>query len=144
MFFKKKLITLPDTSHKYHVNRGITLKYIQTSNPDIFFSLTVYMCDPTPSFEKIFSLIKQNWNYSDYGILDRTHLRFFTPNSFEEFANQNGWKVLVIEPINSYGGIKQDIFNLLRYMLPKNLINYLSFGHIYKLKSKDLLENSEK
>ena len=27
---------LPDTPHKYHVNRAITLEYIQTSNPDIF------------------------------------------------------------------------------------------------------------
>ena len=28
---------LPDTSHKYHVNRAITLEDIQKSNPDIFF-----------------------------------------------------------------------------------------------------------
>ena len=85
----------------------------------------------------IFSLIQQNWDYSDYGILDRTHMRFFTPNSFELFANKNGWKVLVKHPINSYGGIKKNIFNLLRHVLPNKLINYLSFGHIYKLKSKD-------
>ena len=36
IFFLKKLIILPDTSHKYHVNRAITLEYIQTSNPDNF------------------------------------------------------------------------------------------------------------
>ena len=82
----------------------------------------------------IISLIKQKWIYADSGILDRTHLRFFTPQSFKSFANKNGWQIIVKQPINSYIGIKGQIFNLLRNTMPHYLINYLSFGHIYKLK----------
>ena len=32
---------LPDTSHKYHANRAITLEDMQKSKGDIFFGLTV-------------------------------------------------------------------------------------------------------
>ena len=61
----------------------------------------------------ILSLIKQEWIYADNGILDRTHLRFFTPKSFESFANKNGWEVILKQPVNSYGGIKFYIFNII-------------------------------
>ena len=37
IFFQKKLVTLPDTPHKYHINRAITLEDIQKWNSDIFF-----------------------------------------------------------------------------------------------------------
>ena len=36
IFFQKKLVTLPDTPHKYHVNRAITLEDIQKWNVPIF------------------------------------------------------------------------------------------------------------
>ena len=36
-FFQKKLVTLPDTPHKYHVNRAITLEDIQKWSCIFFF-----------------------------------------------------------------------------------------------------------
>ena len=32
---------LPDTSHKYHANRAITLEEMKNSKRDIFFGLTI-------------------------------------------------------------------------------------------------------
>ena len=40
-FFQKKLVILPDTSYKYHVNRAITLEDIQKWDWFIFLRLTV-------------------------------------------------------------------------------------------------------
>jgi len=82
----------------------------------------------------IFSLIKQKWNYQEHGILDKTHLRFYTPSSFEAFLNKNGWIIEKIEPINSYDGFKGYIFEIIKRLFPKFLINYFSTGHIFKLK----------
>jgi len=47
------------------------------------------------------SLLLGRWNYADRGILDRTHLRFFTRRSFREFLAQAGLVVseLVATPV---------------------------------------------
>ena len=40
------------------------------------------------------SLLKGNWNYADQGILDRTHLRFFTASSLDRILNTAGLRVI--------------------------------------------------
>ena len=85
-------------------------------------------------YSVIFSLLKQKWNYKEHGILDKTHLRFFTPLSFVPLVESNGWLLKQIEPINSYVGFKGFTFDLIKRFFPKFLINYISYGHIYKLK----------
>lgn len=40
------------------------------------------------------------WTYADQGILDRTHLRFFTKSSMVELFRSSGYSVATIEPIN--------------------------------------------
>jgi SAM-dependent methyltransferase len=40
------------------------------------------------------------WTYSDFGILDRTHLRFFTRRSACDFFASNGWLVESVTGIN--------------------------------------------
>ena len=40
------------------------------------------------------SLLKGNWNYADQGILDRTHLRFFTASSLAQILNTAGLRVI--------------------------------------------------
>ena len=82
----------------------------------------------------IFSLFKQKWNYMDYGILDKTHLRFYTPSSFSIFLKNYGWKLEKIEPLNSYDGIKGKFFIIINKFFPKFLINYFTYQHIFKLK----------
>ena len=45
--------------------------------------------------------IKGDWKYQDYGILDRTHLRFFTFRSIERLLLDNGFDVQHVEGINA-------------------------------------------
>jgi len=40
------------------------------------------------------------WQYEDYGILDRTHLRFFTESSMRQLFEDNGWAVVSSEGVN--------------------------------------------
>jgi 2-polyprenyl-3-methyl-5-hydroxy-6-metoxy-1,4-benzoquinol methylase len=40
------------------------------------------------------------WTYTERGVLDRTHLRFFTRRSMREFFVSNGWQVQVLAGIN--------------------------------------------
>jgi 2-polyprenyl-3-methyl-5-hydroxy-6-metoxy-1,4-benzoquinol methylase len=45
-------------------------------------------------------LVRGDWRYTDVGILDRTHLRFFTRSSIEAFFGGEGWRIRRIEGIN--------------------------------------------
>jgi 2-polyprenyl-3-methyl-5-hydroxy-6-metoxy-1,4-benzoquinol methylase len=38
-------------------------------------------------------LLRAQWNYADAGLLDRTHLRFFTQPTMVELFRQAGWRV---------------------------------------------------
>jgi len=40
------------------------------------------------------------WTYTEWGILDRTHLRFFTRSSMYSFFVDNGWSVASVTGIN--------------------------------------------
>lgn len=63
-------------------------------------------------------LLERQWRYRDYGILDRTHLRFFTRYSIEDMFRDAGYTLRRIEGIN---GFKSWKFSLL---------NALSLGHV--------------
>lgn len=43
-------------------------------------------------------LLKGKWNYADQGLLDRTHLRFFTLDSAAAMLEQAGWTVMDAKP----------------------------------------------
>jgi hypothetical protein len=40
------------------------------------------------------------WTYTDTGLMDRTHLRWFTRSSIEELFRDAGWAVISLEGIN--------------------------------------------
>ena len=40
-----------------------------------------------------YELLRGSWRYRDNGLLDRTHLRFFTRSTALELAREAGWKV---------------------------------------------------
>lgn len=63
-------------------------------------------------------LIKKQWRYEDAGILDKTHLRFFTFRSIVEMYKSLGSDVILIEGINP--------ITLWKF----NLLNFLSFGYL--------------
>lgn len=45
-------------------------------------------------------LIHKDWEYKDSGILDRTHLRFFTQNSLKKILLDHGYIIEILKPIN--------------------------------------------
>lgn len=46
-------------------------------------------------------LLRRDWQYEDSGIMDRTHLRFFTPKSFRRVLQENDFEVEILEGIGS-------------------------------------------
>lgn len=44
-------------------------------------------------------VVRGNWDYKDYGILDKTHLRFFTYKSLKKMFPKLGYELLTIEPL---------------------------------------------
>lgn len=46
-------------------------------------------------------VFRQDWQYQDFGILDRTHLRFFTQKSARRLLEDNGFAVQSLTPINT-------------------------------------------
>lgn len=62
-------------------------------------------------------LFAKDWRYTDAGILDRTHLRFFTKRSLIRTLNETHWEIKQIKGITRYGsgsrlGAKQVRFAL--------------------------------
>ncbi len=47
----------------------------------------------------VLELMHGDWTYGPEGLLDRTHLRFFTRRSFERLLHAEGWQVQRVEPI---------------------------------------------
>lgn len=51
-------------------------------------------------YKALFKLVfKGEWQYCDAGILDRSHLRFFTKSSIRKLFEDNGYRVETIEPL---------------------------------------------
>lgn len=49
----------------------------------------------------LFNLIlKRDWEYTDYGILDKTHLKFFTKKSIIRFFQSKNFEIQILEGIN--------------------------------------------
>ena len=46
-------------------------------------------------------LVHKDWKYEDFGILDRTHFRFFTEKSIARLLTENGFQVEMVEGINA-------------------------------------------
>ncbi len=64
-------------------------------------------------------VIHGNWDYKDHGILDKTHLRFFTYKSIVKMLNRLDYKILKMEGIHPTSSRTFKILNII-------LLNYLS------------------
>jgi O-antigen biosynthesis protein len=64
------------------------------------------------------SLLKGNFDYTEYGILDNTHLHFFTVKTFRQLFEDNNFTVkeLLIDPV---GGGYPRISRILAKLFPK-------------------------
>lgn len=53
-------------------------------------------------YENLFQfLLEKDWHYRDHGILDRTHMAFFTEKSLRHTLERSGFKVVAMRGINS-------------------------------------------
>lgn len=57
-------------------------------------------------------LFKKDWEYRESGVMDKTHLRFFTGKSIRKMYEDLGYKVQVHEGINKSRSIKPYLFNI--------------------------------
>ncbi|MCB9987705.1 MAG: class I SAM-dependent methyltransferase [Rhodospirillales bacterium] len=58
-------------------------------------------------------LIKGSFTYTESGILDSTHLRFFTRKEMIKLFEDTGYDIINIEGINAFRGKKWRIFNFI-------------------------------
>jgi len=58
-------------------------------------------------------VLEQDWRYQVAGILDNTHLRFFTKKSIVRLFESSGFEIDEIKGINSCYGIKYRVANLI-------------------------------
>ena len=61
----------------------------------------------------LYGLLSGRWEYQDEGLLDRTHLRFFTLDSIRQLFDQAGLEVFDIQPRGRVGENAEKMFNAL-------------------------------
>ncbi len=90
-----------------------------------------------PNVRYLFNLkkliIDKQWHYEDEGILDRTHLRFFTKKSLIETFNNLNFEVLQIKGINPLNFWKFSIINIIFFGFLSDT-RYLQFAGVIKAK----------
>ncbi|MEL0457066.1 class I SAM-dependent methyltransferase [Flavobacteriaceae bacterium SZ-1-7] len=57
-------------------------------------------------------LVRKDWKYEDFGVMDRTHLRFFTKKSILRMYLDLGYNVVIHEGINRSRSIKPYLYNI--------------------------------
>lgn len=82
--------------------------YIVISLPNVRFSEVVKNL-----------VIRKQWEYEEQGVLDRTHLRFFTESSIRALFNSNGLEILQLRGINP-----------IKYAWRLRLLNILLLGSL--------------
>lgn len=71
-------------------------------------------------FSNLIPLIfKREWDYTEEGTLDFTHIRFFTKKSIIKMFKTAGYEIINIEGINQIGGWKWKLFNRITFGLFK-------------------------
>jgi 2-polyprenyl-3-methyl-5-hydroxy-6-metoxy-1,4-benzoquinol methylase len=63
-------------------------------------------------FNVVDLVVHGRWDYVDEGILDRTHLRFFTRGSLRRLLEDEGFDVHTLQGINPTGSLKFSAVNL--------------------------------
>jgi len=71
-------------------------------------------------------LARGRWDYTTAGILDETHLRWFTPETYRELFEQAGYRVEVVAPASPLR-IKAKLFN----WVTRGCFEHLLFSQIY-------------
>lgn len=72
-------------------------------------------------------VVRQKWEYTDEGIMDSTHLRFFTRSSIQRMFMDCGYEILRLEGVNDSVNWKFHVLNLLA-LRRLNDARYFQFG----------------
>lgn len=123
IFFNDILEHLVDPYSALNFSKSLLLPggYVISSIPNILYF---------PVIERI--LRTQDWRYEDFGILDRTHLRFFTKKSIRRLFTENGFEVVMISGINPCREKKLFVLNLLFLNTIKDM-RYMQFLTVAKI-----------
>ncbi len=78
-------------------------------------------------------LINKDWRYENEGVLDGTHLRFFTKKSLIETFKSLDFEILEIKGINPLNPLKFNIINIL-FLGTLSDTKYLQFAGVIKSK----------
>jgi 2-polyprenyl-3-methyl-5-hydroxy-6-metoxy-1,4-benzoquinol methylase len=91
---------------------------------------------PNVRFYKTFSrvLFSKDWKYEGHGIMDKTHLRFFTGKSIRRMYEDLGYSILIHEGINKTKSIKPLIFNLF-FLFTQMDIRNVQYATVASVKS---------
>jgi 2-polyprenyl-3-methyl-5-hydroxy-6-metoxy-1,4-benzoquinol methylase len=85
-------------------------------------------------FRNLFDyFFNKNWDYTDSGIMDKTHFRFFTYRSIRKMFESNGYEVVKMVGINPTKSIRPLIWNLF-FLGSFWDIRYLQFATIVRPK----------
>lgn len=90
---------------------------------------------PNVRFYKTFFriLFGKDWRYEDQGIMDRTHLRFFTGRSIERMYREAGYKIQLHEGINRTSSLRPYLYNLPLLFSQMDIL-YLQYATVAKVK----------
>ena len=80
-------------------------------------------------------VIKKDFKYADAGILDKTHIRFFTKKSIIRIFDECGYKIIKIQGINGMKSLRFKILNILSFGFLKET-SYLQFAVVAGLKEE--------
>jgi len=75
----------------------------------------------------------KDWKYDEYGIMDKTHLRFFTGKSIRRMYEDLGYLIVKQEPINITKSLKPILFNML-VLFTQMDIRHLQYATVAKVK----------
>ncbi len=78
-------------------------------------------------------MINKQWRYEEAGVLDKTHLRFFTKKSLIESLAQGGFDLITIKGINPISAWQFNLLNLLFFNYFSDT-RYLQWAGVIKIK----------
>lgn len=114
--------------------------YSTLSSVKKFINPSGYLFASIPNIlqiETLYKIIKnREWKYESHGIMDKTHLRFFTKKSIIEMFNDAGYDIKLIEGINPK--VKKK-YKFLKLLLGKKAedFKYVQFVVVSQKKSSD-------
>jgi 2-polyprenyl-3-methyl-5-hydroxy-6-metoxy-1,4-benzoquinol methylase len=82
-------------------------------------------------FRNRLGLFKGDWNYTDVGVLDRTHIRFYTQATAREFLTDAGFTIREMEPEIPiiHSAWKRNLFSFLSRIFP----SLFAIGWVFEL-----------